>query len=65
MDVIINEVVSSVRIVDGGAPLDPQTMATIVRTVLDAVDARDARARRRQEETAIADDGRGGLAGGS
>ena len=64
MDVIINEVVSSVRLVDGQALLDPKTLSSIVRTVLSAVDERDARARRRAEETEIADDGRGGLSGG-
>jgi hypothetical protein len=63
MDVIINEVVSSVRLVDGQALLDPKTLSSIVRTVLSAVDERDARASRRAEETQIPDDGRGGLSG--
>jgi hypothetical protein len=63
MDVIINEVVSSVRLVDGQSLLDPKTLSSIVRTVLSAVDERDARAQRRREETQIPDDGRGGLSG--
>jgi hypothetical protein len=63
MDVIINEVVSSVRLVDGQALLDPKTLSSIVHAVLSAVDDRDARDRRRAEETQIPDDGRGGLNG--
>lgn len=63
MDVIINEVVSSVRLVDGQSLLDPKTLSSIVRTVLSAVDERDARTQRRKEETQIPDDGRGGLSG--
>lgn len=64
MDVIINEVVSTVRLVDRQSLLDQRTLATIVRTVTAAIDERDQRRRRREEETKIADDGRGGLAGG-
>lgn len=62
MDVIINEVVSTVRLVDGKAMLDERTLSTIVRAVLAAIDDRDQRQRRRQEETKVDDDGRGGLA---
>lgn len=63
MDVIINEVVSTVRLVDNQALLDHRTLATIVGAVTNAIDDRDARRRRREEETRIEDDGRGGLAG--
>ena len=61
MDVIINEVVSTVRMVDQQSLLDQRTLATIVRTVTAAIDERDERKLRRQEETRIPDDGRGGL----
>jgi hypothetical protein len=64
MDVIINEVVSTVRMVDQQSLLDHRTLATIVRTVIGAIDDRDERRRRREEETKSPDDGRGGLAGG-
>lgn len=64
MDVIINEVVSTVRLVDQQSLLDQRTLATIVRTVTAAIDERDERQRRRDEEKRIPDDGRGGLAGG-
>lgn len=64
MDVIINEVVSTVRMVDQQSLLDRRTLATIVRTVTAAIDERDERQRRRAEESKILDDGRGGLAGG-
>ena len=63
MDVIINEVVSSVRMTDGAAQLDQRQLQTIIRSVLAALDDRDGVKRRREEETKVADDGRGGLAG--
>ena len=63
MDVIINEVVSTVRLVDNQSLLDHRTLTTIVRAVTTAIDERDARTRRREEEIKIDDDGRGGLAG--
>jgi hypothetical protein len=63
MDVIINEVTASVRMVDSHALLDERTLRAIVQAVTAAIDDRDARARRREEEVRIADDGRGGLAG--
>lgn len=61
MDVIIDEVVSTVRLVDGQSLLDDRSMARIVRAVLAAVDQKHAHERRRAEETYIEDDGRGGL----
>jgi len=65
VDVIINEVVSSIRLVDNQALLDEPTLGRIVRAVLSAVDDRDAHRRRREEESHVADDGRGGIAGTS
>ncbi len=64
MDVIINEVVSTVRLVDQQSLLDQRTLSTIVRAVTAAIDDRDERRKRREEETRIPDDGRGGLGGG-
>ena len=63
MDVIINEVVSTVRMVDNQALLDERTLSAIVRAVMAAVDERGARDRRREDESRIDDDGRGGLDG--
>lgn len=63
MDVIINEVVSSVRLVDGAAAMDPRQMQVLVRAVLGAIEERDLKNQRRREETGIPDDGRGGLTG--
>lgn len=61
MDVIINDVVASVRMVDRQSLLDQHTLATIVRSVMSAIDEREVRSRRRADETRIDDDGRGGL----
>jgi hypothetical protein len=63
MDVIINEVVSTVRLMDNQSLLDQRTLTTIVKAVTAAIDERDERRKRREEETKIPDDGRGGLAG--
>lgn len=63
MDVIINEVVSTVRMVDSHALLDERTLRAIVQAVTAAIDDRDGRARRREDEVRIADDGRNGLGG--
>lgn len=60
MDVIINEVTASVKLIDSVGP-DPRQLQTIVRSVMTAIDDRDAKRRRQAEETRIADDGRGGL----
>lgn len=61
MDVIINEVVSSIRMVDNQPVLDQRTLGQIVNAVLHAVDDRDRRKAHRAEEAHIEDDGRGGL----
>ena len=65
MEVIINEVVSTIRLMDPKELLDHRTLGTIVRTVVSAIEERDARAARRTEETRVHDDGRRGLLGGS
>jgi hypothetical protein len=63
MDVVINEVVSTVRMLDSRALLDEGTLGSIVRAVLTAVDDSSARERRRSAEVKVEDDGRGGIAG--
>jgi hypothetical protein len=63
LDVIINEVTSTVRMIDKQSLLDPQTLSTIIRSVMSAIDDHDTRQRRRDEETRIPDDGRGGISG--
>jgi hypothetical protein len=52
MEVIIQEVVSTVRAVDGNALLDPRTMAQIVRAVLAAIEASHEQNKRREADTA-------------
>jgi hypothetical protein len=51
MDVIIQEVVSTVRAVDGTAVLDQRTMAQIVRTVMAAIESSQAQGKRREADT--------------
>jgi hypothetical protein len=51
MEVIIQEVVSTVRTTDGAALLDPRTMSQIVRTVLTALEAMKAQEARREADT--------------
>ncbi|MGR9099224.1 MAG: hypothetical protein ACU826_01530 [Gammaproteobacteria bacterium] len=53
MQVIIDEVVSSVRAVDGESILAPQTMASIVRTVMKALQAEESHGRRLEEEQTL------------
>lgn len=64
MDVIVNEVTASVRMVDGRELLDRNTLADIVRAVMAAIQDADDSQRRRRAETRIEDDGRGGLMAG-
>jgi hypothetical protein len=61
MQVEIDEVVSTIRVTDGTPALDPRAFHRLVRAVLAAVEERDARGRRRADETRIPDDGRGGI----
>jgi hypothetical protein len=63
MNVTIDEAVATVRTVDGQSLLDERTLAQIIRAVLAALEDKQARDRRRDEETRIDDDGRRGLAG--
>jgi hypothetical protein len=51
MEVIIQEVVSTVRTTDGAALLEPRTMAQIVRTVLAALEAAKTQAANREADT--------------
>jgi hypothetical protein len=61
MQVIIDEVVSRVRAIDGRSALAPETMRAIVDTVLAAVREEMAHDRRvRQERAADPDAARGG-----
>jgi hypothetical protein len=51
MDIIIQEVVSTVRAVDGTALLEPRTMAQIVRAVMAAMAAHSEQEKRREADT--------------
>jgi hypothetical protein len=61
LDVVINEVVSTVRMVDNQSLLDERTLSSIVKAVLAAIEDKTARDGRREAETQVDDDGRGGL----
>lgn len=61
MEVEIDEVVSTIRVTDGGASLDQRTLRQLVQAVLRAVDDRLARQSRQADATEIGDDGRGGV----
>jgi hypothetical protein len=50
MQVIIDEVVSRVRAVEGGTSLSPETLRGIVSAGMDAVDARERNRQNRDEE---------------
>ncbi len=51
MDVIIQEVVSTVRVVDGQSLLSDRTLAQIVRAVLEAIEAKEAKDQQRRADT--------------
>jgi predicted thioredoxin/glutaredoxin len=61
LDVIIDEVVATLKVADRSAVLDDATVSALVRAVLAGLDEREGRQRRRQADTAIPDDGRQGL----
>ena len=61
MQVEIDEVVSTIRVTDGGSGLNQRDMHRLVEAVLRAVDERLDRERQRARATGIADDGRGGI----
>jgi hypothetical protein len=64
-DVIVEQIVSTIRAVDGDAMLHPRTMARLVQAVLTAVDEKQASERRRKDDTRIGDDdGRPAFSGG-
>lgn len=56
MDVIVEEVVSTVRTVDNEALLNPRIIARLVQSVIAAVDEKQARERRRKDDARIDDD---------
>lgn len=58
MEIVIEEVVARVSVASRGAVLDEATLRALVRSVLGALEERDARDRRRRSETMIPDDGR-------
>ena len=53
MQVIIDEIVSSIRVLDGEALLAPQTLDKIVCAVLQAVDEKEMHSRRVRAELCI------------
>jgi hypothetical protein len=65
MDVIVEEVVSTIRSVDGDALLHPQTLARLVAAIVSAVGEKQAREERRKQDARISDDdGRPAFSGG-
>lgn len=55
-DVIIDEVVATVRTVDSASMLDPKLVRKLVSAVLDGADERKAREQRRRQDARIGDD---------
>ena len=55
-DVVIDEIVATVRTVDSHALLDPKLVRRLVHAVLAGTDERRERERRRKEDTRIGDD---------
>lgn len=60
MEVIIQEVVSTVRAMDGTALLDSRTMAQIVRAVMAAIESTREQDRRREADIETRASGRKG-----
>jgi hypothetical protein len=56
MDVIIEEVVSTIRAVDGESVLHPSVLARVVQAVVAAVEEKHARSRRREDDARISED---------
>ena len=56
-DVIIEEVVATVRTTDSAALLDPKLVRRLVSAVLAGTDERKAREQRRRQDARIGDDG--------
>jgi len=64
MDVIIDEVVSTVRAVDSTALLDPKLVQFLVQAVLSGIDEKLARENRRRADARIGEaDANGGREG--
>lgn len=61
MQVEIDEVVSTIRVTDGGSALSARELQRLIDAVLRAVDDRLGRERRRGRATEVTDDGRGGI----
>jgi hypothetical protein len=59
-DVIIDEVVATIRTVDSQALLDPKLVRRLVQAVLTGVDERNARERRRRDDAKLGGEGRDG-----
>jgi hypothetical protein len=57
MDVIIEEVTSTIRTVDGEAVLHPNVLGRVIQAVIAAVEEKQMRHRRRQADARIAEDG--------
>jgi hypothetical protein len=55
-DVVVDEIVATVRTVDSHALLDPKLVRRLVHAVLAGTDERRERERRRKEDTRIGDD---------
>ena len=56
MDVVIDEVVSTVRAVDSTSLLDPKLVQRLVQAVMSGVDERQAREKRRRADACIGSD---------
>ncbi len=55
-DVVVDEIVATVRTVDSNALLDPKLVRRLVQAVLAGTDERNARERRRREDSRIGED---------
>jgi hypothetical protein len=55
-DVIVDEVVATVRTVDSTSLLDPKLVRRLVQAVLAGVDERKSRERRRRDDSRIGED---------
>jgi hypothetical protein len=55
-DVVVDEIVATVRTVDGNALLDPKLVRRLVQAVLAGADERQARERRRRDDSRIGEE---------
>jgi hypothetical protein len=56
MDVVIEEIVATVRTVDSTSVLDPKLVRRLVQAVLAGTDERRDRERRRREDSRVGED---------